>query len=63
MASTSGVQEVLAVVPVAPGPGATVYARKGDWFGAACPLGSALLLLALIVARLRRPSTARGEAS
>jgi len=44
---SSSAREVLEVVEVAPGPGGTLYARAGDWFGLACVAGSALLLVAL----------------
>jgi apolipoprotein N-acyltransferase len=50
---TSGTSEVLAVVPIAPGPGTTLYARAGDWFGLACVSGAALLLTALAVSMAR----------
>jgi len=43
---SSSAREVLEVVEVSPGLGATLYARAGDWFGLACIAGSALLLLA-----------------
>ena len=47
--ATSGAPDVVAVVPVEPGPGATLYARAGDWFGHLCVGGAAL----------RSPPTAR----
>jgi hypothetical protein len=56
---TSGAAEVLAVVPVGPGPGATLYARAGDWFGSACVAGAAALLIALGIRLLgARPAPA-----
>ena len=55
---TSRVREVLAVVPVVPGSGSTLYARAGDWFGRLCVAGAALLLLGLglRVRRARAPA-------
>ena len=66
--STSSAAAVLEVVSVASGPGVTLYARVGDWFGCTCVVGAALLLLAVGVWSGRAPtdsdrakmSTARG---
>src|SRR5262249_1545376 len=59
-APTSKVPEVLAVVPVALGPGFTLHARAGNWFGGVCVAGAAFLLVALVArvvrARRRTPS-------
>lgn len=49
---TSNAREVLEVVSVAPGPGSTLYARAGDWFGHACVASAALLLVGLGVRAL-----------
>src|SRR5262249_31796389 len=42
---TSTAAEVLAVVPIRPGPGPTFYARAGDWFGNTCVAGAMLLIV------------------
>ena len=45
---SSSAAEVVALVPVEPGPGETYYARAGDWFGRACVWAAAILLIALL---------------
>ena len=51
--STSSRSEIVEVVAVTPGPGGTLYARAGDWFGRDCVAGAAALLTALVIALVR----------
>src|SRR5262249_11388459 len=57
-APTTSTVEVLDVVSVSPGPGATFYSRMGNWFGRAC-VAAAVLLLILIGIRVGRDRALR----